>query len=310
MSLPTPSPADLSRQAPLPAPVLRAVAAAAIMALGLGIGMLATHGLAGAADGFATRLVPAALVTLVVVPAILLLRRRWDRRRFEALGLGAPMDGAKSLALGIGIVGGCGAAGLAVASFAGGIAWGRVDVPALLAFLAVNAVIALLLEALPEELSIRGYALAALRSRYGRAASAWIATALFMAVPAVLLLAQGLLTRWLGGGAAIPLAPGDDGALLYYGTLAAFSAMLIFAREATLGASIWTCVGAHLAFLTVNRILLGVPGTGVELETSAGVRGFVFAAYVTAAIVAFALLRDRADARRRVAGAVAGSGRS
>lgn len=85
--------------------------------------------------------------------------------------------------------------------------------------------------------------------------------------------------------------------MLYYLVLAGFGAMLVRAREATVSATVWTCVGAHLAFLTVNRIVLGSGDTGVVVDLGDGALLVFFVVYVSAAVLGFHWLRDRADHR-------------
>lgn len=176
-------------------PLLRAAVAVVTMGGGLAIGAFAGGLLAGDGDGFAARILPAALVGLVVVSVVLLLRRFWDRRPLAGIGLTGAAVSARSFALGLGVPVVCGGATVAVASLVGAISWNAIDASTLLTFLATNAAVAILFEALPEEVSIRGYALAALRSRYGRGASAVIATVAFLAMPLVALTTQALLTR-------------------------------------------------------------------------------------------------------------------
>lgn len=118
-------------------------------------------------------------------------------------------------------------------------------------------------------------------------------------MPPVALTTQALLTRLAGADpSAFALAPPGEDPLTYLVILTVFSIMLIFARESTVSASIGTRVGAHLAFLSVNRVLLGSAGTGAELDYSGRTLAIVFGVYLTAAIVAFTLLRARATARR------------
>lgn len=293
MSPPFPAPARTA----LPVPLLRAAVAVLVMAVALATAGLLTAWLGGGRS-VVDRLLPAALVSVVVVPAILVLRLRWDRSRLSGIGLTDLRTSVNSLLLGAGVVSGCGAVIVAAVSLTGGISWTGFDPLEFMTFLAVNTAIALLLEALPEELSIRGYALTALRSRCSRGVAALLATAAFLALPPIALGLQALLSGLTGSAPLPSLAPAGEEPLTYYAMLAGFSMLLIFAREATVSASIWTCIGAHLAFLTVNRILLGAGATGVELEVAGPALAVTLPLYLCTAVVAFSLLRERADRRR------------
>ena len=211
--MPPPPPAP--ERTALPVPLLRAAAAVLVMAVALAVAGLLTER-PGGGGSFVERLLPAALVSVIVVPAILVLRRRWDRRYPAGIGLTDLRTSLLSLLLGAAVVLGCGAIVVAVASLAGGISWNGFDATEFLTVLAVNTVIALLLEALPEEVSIRGYALTALRSRWTRGVAARLATAAFLALPPIALGLQSVLSA-LVGLAPLPwsLAPANEDALTY-----------------------------------------------------------------------------------------------
>src|SRR5687767_1863152 len=130
----------------------RAVLGAAVMAVALGAGQATGDavtrwtGLAG----LAARLVPALLVAGIAVPLILALRRR-DRAPAARFGLTGPRAATGGLLLGVAVVGGAAAVAFGAGTAAGWLRWSDLDPAALLAFVATNALVAILLEALPEE---------------------------------------------------------------------------------------------------------------------------------------------------------------
>lgn len=243
---------------PVPNRPWRAVLGAAVMAVALGAGQATGDavtrwtGLAG----FAARLVPALLVTAIAVPLILALRRR-DRAPAARLGLTGPRDATRGFLLGVAVVAGAAAAAFGAGTAAGWLRWSDLDPAALLAFLVTNTLIAVLLEALPEELSLRGYAWGTLRERFGPVRTGLLTTGLFLTVLPAATVVGAAVTRVLGGEPGpIGLAPAGEDPVAYVVLMLMFGGMLVTARAATGSATVWTCVGAHLTFLTVNRVVL------------------------------------------------------
>lgn len=248
---------------------------------------------AGAGHPLAVRIAVAAPVCVVVVVVILWLRRRWDRASLTSMGLTGTRADPLGFLLGLGVVLGSGAGVMALLTLFGAARWVHVDPLALLLFLGANALVALLLEAIPEEIAIRGYALTLLRERFRPTVAVLLTILTFLFVPIVALVIETLLNLMAGSpDAGFVLAPGGQGPFSYYLMLAGFGLMLIYARDATSTATVWTCVGAHLAWLTVNRLTLGqTESFRVELGE---VATMVFlAAYLTGAIIAFAVLGSR-----------------
>lgn len=271
----------------------RAVAAAFIMAFGL-VASTELSGLlfgadATAASGFGSRVLVAGSVTVIVVGLILLLRRRWDRRTLTEMGLTGPRTGTAGFAIGFGVLVGAGVAVLLLLDLTGVVTVLAVDPLQLLGFVATNAVVALLLEALPEELAIRGYALTNLRDAFPPAVAVVLNICAFLLVAVSALALQGLIALVRGNGEGGRLAPSGEDPIVYYTMLVAFGYLLIYARDATASATIWTAVGAHLGWLTMNRIVLGAEGVQFEMD-ELGLLLF-FAGYATVSIVAFSWLR-------------------
>ncbi|MDN3904824.1 hypothetical protein [Arthrobacter sp. YD2] len=110
-------------------------------------------------------LLQAVLMTALVVPGIGLLRRRLDHRRLEGLGLSR--SAARPLVLGVAVAAFTGLLVWAPAAMAGWIRVEELDVGVFLGFVLLNGVVLALYEALPEELSLRGYAWTNLRDGWG-----------------------------------------------------------------------------------------------------------------------------------------------
>jgi membrane protease YdiL (CAAX protease family) len=166
--------------------LLRALAGGLVMAAALGIGTAAGSAAAEKVGltGTAARLVPAVLVSaLALVPVTLAVRRRGTS--LKALGLGGAGAGAglRAFLTGVGVTAASAVLVLGAGTAGGLLHWSRPDPLPLAGFLITNAVIALLLEALPEETTLRGYAWTALRERFGGTASALGTTAVFLLVP-------------------------------------------------------------------------------------------------------------------------------
>lgn len=281
--------------------IARALVAVLVMGTGLAIpGFVASQlgASAAAAEPLRNRLLTAGAVCLFVVVLILLLRWRWDRAPVRGIGLTGLRSDTRGFLLGIAVVAGAGVLVLAGLSLVGAVRWTSIDPSRLVLFLATNAVIALLLEAIPEEVSIRGYALTALRARFARSRATPLAIGAFLLVPVVALSTESLLALATGSPEArFTFAPGGEDAVAYYLMLAVFGLMLIYAREATVSATVWTCIGAHLAWLTLNRLVLGDRDTGVEISIGEVPTLVFFGVYFSLSVIGFNLLRSRAERR-------------
>lgn len=239
--------------------------------------------------GFGAKAVPAVVVFAVAVPAVLLLCRRVDRRPLPSIGVRRP----GAALLGVGVVLAAAVLVFGLDALGGGLAVESVDAGTLLIFLATNTLLALLLEAVPEELVFRGYVFAALADRWRPWCAALVTTALFVVAPALSIVLAAGLGVVLGLPTDPPtFAPGGQDPLAYAILLAVFGVMLILARIAT--GSVWACVAAHLSFLTINRIVLPSSAfdTGVVVSAPPGTELLVLG-YLVLALVAFAVLGRR-----------------
>lgn len=238
------------------------------------------------ATGF---ILQAVLMSAVVVPAVLLLRRRVDRAPLADLGWSLPAMRAC-------LAGATSALTWAGAGLLGWITVVRVDVGALMVFLAVNTVVLTSYEALPEELSLRGYAWTNLRDGWGPAVATVVVTALFAlnSVPI------GLLRRiWaiLLGNEAEPIAAPS---FFYIVHLTCFGLVLIAARRLPITGALAAPMSFHLVYLTANRIIMGGVswlGSGVEIEFDSPDTAVLVLAPLALSGPVFVLLRKRLEAR-------------
>jgi hypothetical protein len=274
------------------------------MAIALGAGAPLGDAAAEALDmtGLPARLLPALLVTAIAVALVAALRRR-DRMTGQQLGLTGIRVSVAAFVLGVTVTGGAAAVAFGVGTAAGWLTWSAFDPGAFATFVVTNAVIAVLLEALPEELTLRGYAWRMLRNRYGGFRSALLTTGLFLTVlPMSTVVAAGFSLLLGRAASPIGLAPAGDDPVAYVVLLTCFGFMLVAARTATASNALSTSVAAHLTFLTVNRVVLfgedRSAGWHADLVTPDAV--LLVPGYLLLAIVAFAVIGRAARAKARV----------
>ncbi|MEU5474685.1 CPBP family glutamic-type intramembrane protease [Streptomyces lydicus] len=235
----------------------RALLGGAVMAVALGTGNALGEALVRALDldGYPAQLLPAALVSALAVPVVLALRtgRPGSGR---PLGLGTPASAAHGFARGLAVTTACAALVLGGGTAAGWVRWSGPDPAALVSFLVGNALVAVLLEALPEETTLRGYAWASLRDRFGGLLSALGTTLVFLLVPAASTVVQAGVAQAVGVDAPpMGLAPAGQDPVAYPVLLSVFGLTLIAARTAPGRAPLWAAIGTHVAFLSVNRVV-------------------------------------------------------
>ncbi|MFF8652727.1 CPBP family glutamic-type intramembrane protease [Streptomyces huasconensis] len=291
--------------APLPGTLRRALGGGLLMGVALGVGTESGPVIADAvgASGFVARLIPAAAVSALAVPLVVLaLRRRGGSLR--DLGFGGTGANLRALLIGVGVTGAAAALVLGAGTAAGLLHWSRPDLGTLAGYVVANGVVALLLEALPEETTLRGYVWTALRERFGGAASALATTAVFLVVPGVSTLAGAATARLLGREAGpVGAAPGGQEPVGYLVLLTVFGLMLVMARTAVRRAPLCVSIGAHLTFLTVNRVVYEGDrrGAGWHADVSSPDVELLVPAYLLVATAGFAVWRlaERLVARRR-----------
>ncbi|MCQ8192319.1 hypothetical protein [Streptomyces rugosispiralis] len=291
--------------APSTAAVLvRALTGGLVMATALGVGTALGPAAADALGltGFAARLLPGALVTALAVPLVLLLVRR-ERRSPGWLGFGGAGPSLRALLTGAGVTGAAAALVLGAGTAAGMLRWSRPEPATLAGFVLTNGVVAFLLEALPEETTLRGHAWAALRTRFGGTGSALGTTAVFLLVPGASTVVGAAAARLAGRDPEpIGIAPDGQHPADYLILLTVFGLTLVAARTTLVRAPLWAAVGTHLTFLTVNRIVLEGDrrGAGWHIEQTTPDAVLLVPAYLLVATAGFAVCRRAV--RRRGAG--------
>ncbi|WP_228495043.1 type II CAAX prenyl endopeptidase Rce1 family protein [Clavibacter sp. VKM Ac-2873] len=248
-----------------PQPWIRAVAVALLAWIVLGLGLGLAIGIADAvAQATGAGLIPkavlqAVLMSALVVPAVVLLRRRLDRRSLASLGLSRRVG--PPIALGVGVGAATGAAVWVPAGLLGWIRVDDVDLAAFAGFLLLNGLVLALYEAIPEELALRGYMWTNLRDGTGLVVATLLTTALFPAIGVVTESGRWLVRTLAGSdtGTFTPVPAGND-AIAYVLQLGLFGLALIAARRIPMEGALLVAMAFHGTQLTVNRVLLG--GTG------------------------------------------------
>ncbi|MBO0983738.1 type II CAAX prenyl endopeptidase Rce1 family protein [Rathayibacter sp. SD072] len=242
--------------------LLRALLAWLILGAGLGaaIGTATALHQALGLPRLAVVSIQAVLTSALVVPAIVLLRRRSDRRsdRRSLMGLGLSRHALRPLALGaaVGV-----ASGLAVwlpAAVAGWIRVEAVDPLAFAGFLLLNGLVITLYEALPEELALRGSMWTDLRDGWGLVVATAATTALFPLLVLVIGPVEWAVTTLVGGTAAAPSPiPSGSDPIAYVLQLVLFGLALVAARRLPVEGPLLVAIAFHATQLTVTRTLLG-----------------------------------------------------
>ncbi|MCY8059631.1 type II CAAX endopeptidase family protein [Bacillus spizizenii] len=202
--------------------------------------------------------IQAGLVTLITVPLLYILFKRFSSRPFYSIGL----SGWRQTIMGAMYVIVLSASGFAIAHFFGWIKVTQFHFSAhLVTVLLLNMIIAFFYEAFPEELTFRGTMYYALNRRFNCFIALLLQPILFVLAP---LTVSGL--QYIAGIESPAIT------LDYIVLLLSFGFILQLLRIAT--GSLWTSIGFHLAFLENSRffVLQGdkrfityeeiVPGTG------------------------------------------------
>lgn len=242
----------------------------------------------------------AVLLTSLVVPAVVLLRRRVDRSSTASLGWGAPR--AVPVLTGALVALTTGAVVWACAWAAGWITVARVDTAQLLLFLAVNLVVICLYEAVPEELALRGYVWTNLRDGWGLLAATVVTTVLF-ALGGVVVSSAGWLTTALLGGGQVPFTafPAGMDPVVYVVQLVTFGLALVAARRLPVAGALWAAISFHALQLTVTRLVLGGLGwlpSGVSVDLASPDVLALVLVHIALGGAAFVVFRKHLERRR------------
>ncbi|MBO0897386.1 CPBP family intramembrane metalloprotease [Arthrobacter sp. zg-ZUI10] len=244
-----------------------------VLCAGIGLAISTARFAAGltSAPAAAVPLLQALLVTALVVPVILLLRSKVDRKSAADLGLSRRMLTPVIFGLTVGVA--SGAATWLPALWMGWISIERVDYGTLMSFLVINAFVLLLYEALPEELALRGYAWANLRSRWSPLIATWIVTVLFIFSSSLISVFQFGSARLLDvEPVGLGWAPAGTDPVAYVLQLGLFGLVLCAARRVPVAGALGIAIAFHLAQLTVTRLVLGGLGwldSGIDVEFTA-----------------------------------------
>jgi hypothetical protein len=255
----------LEAQMRRPQPWIRAAAVALLAWVVLGVGLGLAIGIADAvmratgAGLLLTVVLQAVLMSALVVPAVVLLRRRLDRRSLGGLGLTGRIGRPIALGVGVGAV-----TGAVVWVPAGLLGWIRVDGVDLATwawFLLGHGVVLALYEAIPEELALRGQMWTNLRDGTGLAVATLVTTALFPLIGLVIAPARSAVALATGGDAdPLRLFPSGQDPIAYMLQLVLFGLALVAARRIPMEGALLIAMAFHWTQLTVTRLLLG--GTG------------------------------------------------
>ncbi len=209
----------------------------ALLAIFLGLNQLASQ-VFGADYSVPRHIFSALLTSLLVVPLIVIAQRRFDQEPLANLGLALDRSAIKPFMIGalawfvpflLGL-GACLAFGLVNIEVTA--SWAEI-----LVFIPLLIVLVFLLEALPEELAFRGY----MQTNLGKILEPWLA----VIMQSVLFGSWGV-ALWLITSGGIDVAH----ASMFYVMAAILGAVRLITG------SVWTCIGAHLAFQTCAQLLL------------------------------------------------------
>lgn len=247
---------ETSKTARVPT-LLRALAGACVMAVALGtagaIGQ-AAHSQTGI-SGTRRQALVAAVCLVITVSLIVLLRRGLDRKPMSGLGLTGGLTGVRTFALGVAVTGGSAAALFGIGTWVGWLRWAPLDPARLIGFVIVNAMLAVVLEAVPEELVFRGYVYRTLNQALRRWTAFLVTVALFTFAGAGSSVVQSAVGTLLGEDVPAPgFAPAGEDPVEYVVLYPIFGTALLIARITT--GSLWTSVGVHLTYLTAVRVMI------------------------------------------------------
>lgn len=188
--------------------------------------------------------IQAGLVTLITVPLLYILLKRFSSRPFYSIGLSGWRQAIPKAMMGAMYVIVLSASGFAIAHLLGWIKVTQFHFSAhLVTVLLLNMMIAFFYEAFPEELTFRGTVYNALNRRFNCFIALLLQPILFVLAP---LTVSGL--QYIAGIESPAIT------LDYIVLLLSFGFILQLLRIAT--GSLWTSIGFHLAFLENSRFFV------------------------------------------------------
>jgi hypothetical protein len=248
----------------------------------------------------AVAIIQAVLTSALVVPTIVLMRRKLDRGSMRGLGLSRSIARPALIGAAVGL--GLGAAVWVPAALLGWISIGSVDPYDVGVFLVMNALVLLLYEAIPEELALRGYAWTHLSERWMPLVATLAVTAIFPLSSAVISVFAALASRVVGiQSEGVFLVPPGNDPIAYGLQLVFFGLALGAARRIPVEGALTIAMVFHLCQLTVNRLLLGGTGwlySGVAVRFIAPEAIALVLVHIALSGLAFVLIRKRIERRR------------
>ncbi|SHG94426.1 CPBP family intramembrane glutamic endopeptidase [Streptoalloteichus hindustanus] len=250
--------------------LVRALLGACVMAVALGAAAAvgqAVHTRTGLA-GLPRQCLVAVICLVIAVSLIALLRGRVDRRPMSGLGFTGGGAGPRSFGLGVLVTAGSAAVLLGAGTWAGWLEWGPLTASKLVEFLVVNALVAFVLEAFPEELVFRGYVYRTLNQALRRWTSFLVTILLFCFTGAASTVVQFAVGTVLGEDVPAPsFAPVGQDPVAYAVLFPIFGTALLVARITT--GSLWTSIALHLTYLTVIRVTFDGESRNAGLSVTA-----------------------------------------
>lgn len=207
----------------------------------------------------ARHLLQAVITSSVVLPAIWWLRSRFEGRELASVGLQFSGRTLGGVVVGVGIVA---VPVLLIITTSRLFNWATIAIdtsPAALWALAVGVVTVFLLEAVPEEVVVRGYIYRTLSGTQARWKASVLSVLLFLAIPIVIVGIQHYLLRQeIQINGASRIEPNYLIIMLIFGSFQQYLRVL--------SGTIWIGVGFHGAFVLINRIMGPRPSQMIRFE--------------------------------------------
>jgi len=193
-------------------------------------------------------LVQSLVMSGIVLLGVWFLRKRFDRRFPNSIGLGSASNALKNFLFGMSII----VLPMAITlGFTELFGWANIKIntnASVLQAILPGIAFVLLFEALPEELLFRGYIYSNLNTRYRRWKSALLTVGLFVLLSMLIVPFQKYLFGISGD-----IGGSDSITGSYIIAMIFFGAFVVYLRILT--NSVWAGIGFHLVFVYVNRLM-------------------------------------------------------